>query len=132
MGYERNPKVYHLKFLDGEYAGLEARVKSLSMKQLLTMRAGKGDDDKDGTERAVEYLAERIVDWNLTDQGVPVPPTLENILEEDDDFILAIINKWTTAVSGVPVPLPESSPSGEPSPEASAIPMVPLSESLAS
>jgi len=132
VGYERNPKVYHLKFQDGEYAGLEVRVKSLSMKQLLTMRAGKGDDDKDGTERAVEYLAERIVDWNLTDQGVPVPPTLDNILEEDDDFILAIINKWTTAVSGVPAPLPESSPSGEPSPEASAIPMVPLSESLAS
>lgn len=131
MGYERNPKVYHLKFQDGEYAGLEVRVRSLSMKQLLIIRTGKGDGEKDGTETAVEFLAKRIVDWNLTSEGVPVPPTLDNILDEDDDFVLAIINKWTTAVSGVSDPLPESSPSGEPSQEAS-IPMAPLSESLAS
>jgi hypothetical protein len=132
VGYERNPKVYHLKFQDGEYAGLEVQVRSLTMKQLLIIRTGKGDEGKDGTETAVRFLAERIIGWNLTDQGVPVPPTLDAILDEDDDFILAIINKWTTAVSGVEnTPLPESSPSGEPSPEAS-IPMAPLSESLAS
>lgn len=131
MGYERNPKVYHLKFQDGEYAGLEVRVRSLSMKQLLTIRTGNGEEGKDGTETAVRFLAERIIDWNLTDQGVPVPTTLDAILDEDDDFVLAIINKWTTAVSGVSAPLPESSPSGEPSPVAS-IPMEPLSENLAS
>jgi len=131
VGYERNPKVYHLKFQDGEYAGLEVRVRSLSMKQLLTIRTGNGEEGKDGTETAVRFLAERIIDWNLTDQGVPVPTTLDAILDEDDDFVLAIINKWTNAVSGVGAPLPESSPSGEPSPVAS-IPMEPLSESLVS
>lgn len=131
MGYERNPKIYHLRFLDGEYAGLEVRVRSLSMKQLLTLRTGKGEEGRDGTETAVRFLAERIIDWNLTSDGTPVLPTLDAILDEDDDFVLAIINKWTNAVSGVSDPLPESSPSGEPSQEAS-IPMAPLSESLAS
>jgi hypothetical protein len=100
VGYERNPKVYHLKFQDGEYAGLEVRVRSLSMKQLLTIRTGNGEDGKDGTETAVRFLAERIIDWNLTDQGIPVPPTLDAILDEDDDFVLAIINKWTTRSAG--------------------------------
>jgi hypothetical protein len=131
VGYERNPKVYHLKFLDGDYEGLEVRVRSLSMKQLLTLRTGKGEEGRDGTETAVRFLAERIIDWNLTSDGAPVPTTLDAILDEDDDFILAIINKWTNAVSGVSDPLPASSPSGEPSQEAS-IPMAPLSESLAS
>lgn len=131
MGFERNPKVYHLKFQDGEYAGLEVRVRSLSMKQLLVIRTGNGEEGKDGTERAVEFLAERIISWNLTDKGVPVAPTLENILEEDDDFVLAIINKWTSAVSGVSAPLEEPSPSGEIS-QVASIPTEPLSESLAS
>lgn len=131
MGFERNPKIYHLKFQDGDYAGLEVRVRSLSMKQLLIIRTGNGDEGKDGTQTAVEFLAERIVDWNLTSDGAPVPATLDAILDEDDDFVLAIINKWTTAVSGVSAPLDETSPSGETS-QVVSIPMEALSESLAS
>ncbi|RPE40276.1 hypothetical protein EDD90_3312 [Streptomyces sp. Ag109_O5-1] len=130
MGFERNPKVYHLKWQDGEYAGLEVRVRTVNMGQLLAMRTGS--EGKDSTQVSVDYLAERIVDWNLTSNGVPVPPTLENILAEDDDFVLAIITKWSQAISGVSAPLPESSPSGEPSPEESVIPMAPLSASQAS
>lgn len=130
MGYKRNPKVYRLKFED-EYDGLEVMVRSLSMGQLISWKTG--DRERDVTEEMVELLAERIVSWNLEDEdGTPVPPTLEAIKAEDNDLVFAIINHWTDAVRGVDAPLPESSPAGEPSPEASAIPMVPLSESLAS
>lgn len=134
MGYKRNPKIYNLKFGDDtDYAGLEVQVRTITMGQLLAMRSGKtSDDDKDNIRVSVELLAERIVDWNLEDEnGDPVPPTLDAILEEDDDFIFAIINRWTDAVSGVKAPLQQSSPSGEPSPVES-IPMEALSESLAS
>ena len=129
MGYKRNPKVYRLQVED-EYDGLEVMVRSLSMGQLIGWKTG--DREKDVTEEMVELLAERIVEWNLEDEnGHPVPPTLENIKEEDNDLVFAIINHWTDAVRGVDTPLPESSPSGEQSP-ALSIPMEPLSESRAS
>lgn len=132
MGYKRNPKVYNLRFQDGDYTGLEVQVRSLSMGQLIAIRTGKDEDGKDATEGVVELLAERIVGWNLEDEdGTPVPPTLEAIKAEDHDLIEAIIEQWTTVVAGVKDPLPESSPSGEPSPVVS-IPMEPLSESLVS
>ena len=132
MGYKRNPKIYHLKWQDGEYAGLEVRVRSLSLGQLVATQNGKGYNGKEGIEGNIELLAERIVDWNLeTEDGTPVPTTLDAIMGEDDDLIIAIVRRWNEAMAGVPAPLPESSPSGEPSPVAS-IPMAPLSESLAS
>lgn len=134
MGYKRNPKIYKLVFGDDtDYAGLEVQVKTITMGQLLAMRSGKtSDDDKDNIRVSVELLAERIVEWNLEDEhGKPVPPTLDAMLEEDDDFIFAIINRWTDAVSGVKAPLQQSSPSGEPSP-VELVPMEALSESLAS
>ena len=134
MGYKRNPKIYKLVFGDDtDYAGLEVQVKTITMGQLLAMRSGtSGDEDKDNIRVSVELLAERIVSWNLEDEkGQPVPPTLDAILEEDDDFIFAIINRWTDAVSGVKAPLQQSSPSGEPSP-VELVPMEALSESLAS
>lgn len=132
MGYKRNPKVYNLRFQDGEFEGLEVQVRSVSMGQLIAYRSGKDDGDKDSTVELVELLADRIIGWNLEDEdGTPVPPTLEAIKAEDNDLIFAVINQWMDAVSGVKAPLPQSSPAGEPSPVES-IPMAPLSESLAS
>ncbi|MFD8805559.1 hypothetical protein [Streptomyces sp. NPDC059597] len=129
MGYKRNPKIYKLTWQDGEYAGLEVSVRTMSMGQLVDSQSGKGASGIEGT---VELLAERIVGWNLEDEaGQPVPPTLAAMREEDDDLIIAIIAKWREAVAGVEPPLPQSSPAGEPSPVES-IPMAPLSGSLAS
>lgn len=133
MGYKRNPKIYKLVFDETtDYPGLEVQVKTITMGQLIAMRTGKQDDDKDGTQVSVELLADRIVSWNLEDEnGAPVPATLEAIYEEDDDLILGIINRWTDAVSAVRAPLQQSSPSGEPS-LVESVPMEALSESLAS
>ncbi|MFF3511529.1 hypothetical protein [Streptomyces sp. NPDC002573] len=132
MGFKRNPKIYHLKWEDGEYAGLEVRVRSMSLGQLVASQKGTGYNGKEGIEGNIELFAERIVDWNLeTEDGEPVPTTLDAIMGEDDDLIIDIVRRWNEAMAGVPAPLPESSPSGEPSPVAS-IPMEPLSESLAS
>lgn len=134
MGFKRNPKIYKLTWdEDTDYPGLEVQVRTLTMGQVLAMRTGKNDDEgKDNVQVSVELLAERIDSWNLEDEdGNPVPPTLEAMYEEDDDLILDIINRWTDAVSAVRAPLPQSSPSGEPSLVAS-VPMEALSPSLAS
>lgn len=134
MGYKRNPKIYKLIFGDDtDYAGLEVQVRTINLGQLLEARTGTSSDtSKDVLQANVELLAERIVSWNLEDEdGTPVPPTFEAMLAEDDDLIIAIINRWQAAVSGVPDPLPESSPSGEPS-LVESIPTEALSPSLAS
>ncbi|MFD5814419.1 hypothetical protein [Streptomyces sp. NPDC127038] len=132
MGFKRNPKIYRLKWEDGDYSGLEVSIRSLNMGQLLEAKSGKSASGKDGLEGTVELLADRIVDWNLEDeQGTPVPATLEAMKGEDDDLILDIINKWMEAVSGVPAPLEMPSPSGEIS-QVASIPTEALSPSLAS
>ncbi|MEU1445513.1 hypothetical protein [Streptomyces mirabilis] len=131
MGYKRDPKIYHLKFQD-EYDGLEVKIRSLSMGQLIAVRNGTAYGDKEATEGMVELLAERLIDWNLEDEdGSPVPTTLEAMKGEDNDLILAIVNQWTNAVGGVKAPLEEPSSSGEIS-QVASIPTEPLSESLAS
>lgn len=132
MGHKRNPKIYHLKWEDGDYEGLEVHVRSMTMGQLISARTGKGYNGKDDIGGSVELLADRIVDWNLEDEdGTPVPVTLEAMHEEDDDLILAIISRWMEAVAGVSAPLDETSNSGATSPVAS-IPTEALSPSLAS
>lgn len=132
MGYKRNPKIYHLKWEDGDYAGLEVRVRSLSLGQLVASQSGNGYDGKEGLEANITLFAERLVDWNLeAEDGTPVPPTLDAIMGEEDDLILAIVRRWMDAISGVSAPLDETSPSGAISPVAS-IPTEALSESLAS
>lgn len=133
MGFKRNPKIYRLKWEDGDYAGLEVSIRSLNMGQLLEAKSGKSANGKDGLEGTVELLADRILDWNLEDEetGEAVPATLDAMKSEDDDLILDIINRWMEAVSGVPAPLDATSPSGEIS-QVASIPTEPLSESLAS
>lgn len=132
MGFKRNPKIYRLKWEDGDYAGLEVNIRSLTMGQLIEAKSGKSASGKDGLEGTVELLADRILDWNLEDEdGTPVPATLEAMKGEDDDLILDIINRWMEAVSGVPAPLDETSNSGEIS-QVASIPTEALSPSLAS
>ena len=133
MGFKRNPKIYKLTWgEDTDYPGLEVQVKTISMGQMIAMRAGTNEEGRDAIQANVELLAERIVSWNLEDEdGDKVPPTLEAMLQEDDDLILDIISKWSDAISGVKAPLRQSSPSGEPS-LVESVPMEALSPSLAS
>lgn len=133
MGFKRNRKIYHLVWADGDYAGLEVDVRTITMGQLIAAKTGQSTDAKDGLAGNVELLADRIVGWNLEDEetGEPVPTTLEAMEAEDDDLILAIISQWMEAVSGVAAPLDTTSPSGEIS-QVASIPTEPLSQSQAS
>jgi hypothetical protein len=126
MGFRPPRKIYALDFTGTEFEGLEVKMRGVTVGEELEQDALKG---KDGFGRYIfELTAKLLVEWNVEDdEGKPVPATLEGVCSQDGTMIMAIINALQAAVSGVPDPLPQSSPSGGPSPEVSAIPMEPLS-----
>lgn len=132
MGFEYNPKLRKLIFEDPEMAGLEARVKLPAMAVVLKVASMQGARvDADGFKDLVADFADCLVEWNLEKKGEPVPPTLEGLLEQDQDLLIMLVDAWQSGLAGVDAPLETPSRDGEPSLVAS-IPMAPLSESQAS
>lgn len=128
MGYKGTPRTVKIEFAQGhEHHGAEARVRRMAF--------GEWEDiinSEDSNE--VEELATRIVSWNLEDDdGKPIPATPEGLRQVDTSLVSALKNAWVQSITGVhdADPLPQSSPSGEPS-LVESIPMEALSPSLAS
>jgi hypothetical protein len=132
MGCRRNPKLYKLKFADGDYEGLEVTMRSVSIGEMRALQGNGEDSGKDGFDRMVSLVASHLVEWNREDEdGQALPPTLESLEDEEPSLINLIIDRWTDAVAGVSAPLEQPSNSGAPAPVES-IPMEALSPSLAS
>ena len=127
MGYRPQRKTFKLDFTGTQYEGLEVSMRGLTVGEELEL-----DDlrSQPGYGRKVfEMMTGLLVEWNVEDeQGNPVPATREGVNTQDAAMVMAILDAVQTANSGVSDPLPQSSPSGEPSPAVS-IPMEPLSES---
>lgn len=136
MGFKATVKTYLVRFAEGhEYHGAEARLSGMRYGEW-EVAAGLdgGEGDTNGAARVARFV-DHLISWNLEDEdGKPVPTTMDAVKQLDHDLVTALNNAWVQTLLGVhdADPLPESSPSGEPSPEASAIPMAPLSPSLAS
>lgn len=123
MGYRPKRRVYELDFTGTEWEGLEASVRGLTVGEELELNEMEWTP-----ENTVKALVKRLVSWNVEDDDGPVPTTFEGVCRQDGAMVLAILNALRTVGSGVPDPLPQSLPDGEPSP-AVPIPMAPLSES---
>jgi hypothetical protein len=135
-GYKTKVKTYTVRFAEGhEFHGAEARVKGMSFGEYLEATGLDGSEGDGGGAAALRRFAEHLVSWNLEDEdtGEPIPPTEEGLRAVDHDLVVAMNNAWIQTLIGVhdTDPLPDSSPSGGPSPVES-IPMEALSESLAS
>ncbi|MFF9271152.1 hypothetical protein [Streptomyces rochei] len=122
MGYRPKRRVYELDFTGTEWEGLEASVRGLTVGEELELNEMEWTP-----ENTVKALVKRLVSWNVEDDDGPVPTTFEGVCRQDGAMVLAILNALRTVISGVPDPLPQTSPDGEPSP-AVPIPMAPLSE----
>lgn len=126
MGYQR--KTYTIKWPEGHvHHGLEVKLRGLSGADLLKVSSlrNRASENVNGLEEvgeAIDIMAGRILSWNLEDDGVPIPPTAENIRGEDFGMVMDILNSWVKAVSSVPAPLGAPSNSGGEFPEVS-IPM---------
>lgn len=138
MRFKAKKKLYKLVFAqDTDMAGLEVTMSSVSMGALLRLQemAGRADEiakDMAQFREIVAVFAGAMLGWNLDDDfDHPVPVTVDGILTQDPDFIMAIIGEWIKAISAVPDPLGVGSTSGGPSPAVS-LPMEPVSPSLPS
>lgn len=120
MGFEVPAKTYRLVFEDEDYAGAEVRCRSTSI--------GRLNEIASSTEAMRLFGDEILIDWNLTENGEPVPATGEGMVRVPVEFGRAILNAWTQALVGISGPLggPSSNGAGSAVPE---IPMVILSES---
>lgn len=127
MGYRPPRKIYQLDFTGTDYEGLAVKMRGLTVGEELELDALRAQE---GSDRQVfELMAGLLVEWNVDDeQGQPVPATFDGVCTQDAAMVMAILIALQAATSGVSAPLPQSSPSGEPSLEVS-IPMEPLSPS---
>lgn len=136
MGYTR-PRTIKLTWADGEFAGLEVRVKRASLEAYFElMPVIEGGIDVSTPEGRQEFLdrflefGRYLVSWNVEDEdGKPVPCTPQEFTAMDPKFVREILDQWAEAIAGVADPLEQPSPSGVPSPEELSLPMEPLSAS---
>jgi hypothetical protein len=133
VGFEAAPAPVAIRFKPGhKYHGAEAQVRGMAIGEY--MRAtGMDGGEGDNAAASMARFGERLVSWNLTVDGRPLPATPEGMDQADQGLVRALQNAYVESIVGVHTedPLPESSTSGETSP-APAIPMAPLSESQAS
>jgi hypothetical protein len=129
MGYKATPRAVRIVFAEGhEHHGAEARARRMSLGEWEAVI--ESDEDN-----ALAEFAKRLVSWNLTDDDdQPIPATAEGLRQVDTSLVTALKTAWLQSIVGVhdADPLPQSSPSGEPSPAVSEIPTEALSPSLAS
>lgn len=155
MGFERS-RIFVLEFEDEELKGLEVRVKPasagalMSALELVDMVERPNHSTKDLMEidrlfrifggcppdcgwthddQGGNHFVNRIVSWNLMQDGQEVPANYLGLMSEDLEFVVAMIYAWIDAQVGTPGELGKGSKSGGPSGEDS-IPMELLSPVL--
>lgn len=135
MGYTPNRKVFKLRF-EGEYEGLEVKVRSIPLGQFLKFAGlleidtrNPSSEDMKELEALFGSFAKVLIEWNLEDEdGAPVPCNSEGLLSQDLDMVLTIILEWSNALSSVARPLHKASNGGKQFPEA----LIPMETSLSS
>lgn len=123
---------------DHELYGLEIRARRLSVYDLQSIaalakfnEAKTTDERKDMLDQLFGVLGSRLIDWNLEDNGEPVPANSKGLSEQDQGLVMAFMNALMTASVGVPDPLAPGSSDGERFPVPS-IPMEALSPNQSS
>lgn len=130
MGFE-GKKIIRLRF-EGDLEGLEVTTRCPTIEQVMDVAENTPDDDAKAALRATAtLLCDVLIEWNLENDGEPVPHTAEDLLDQDMDVAQAIVKAWEDAAIKVSPNLRRRSSDGSPLAVAS-IPMEPLSPSLAS
>lgn len=134
-GFEAPRTIYKLDFEGTDLDGLEVRMRAGKLGELLDPSniADFEIDEENPTAEDIkairakfEMIADYLVSWNLTENGVPVPATVEGVMRQEPDFVGQIFAAWQTAQVGVSGPLPRASNSTPP-PDLSLIPTESLS-----
>lgn len=155
MGFERS-RIFVLEFEDEELKGLEVRARPADAGALMSAielidlaergthsaedlvevdrlfrifggcptKCTMAHDDRDG-----DHYVNRIVSWNLTQDGKEVPANYRGLMSEDMAFVVSLVYAWVEGQIGTGGELGKGSKSGGPSEEVS-IPMEALSPVL--
>lgn len=134
MGFKPQALIYNLNFVDGPYEGLIVKIKGMSIGRLTSfIDAGWNSKDPAKNIEVFDYIASRIVEWNMDhpevdnpskdDQAVcalcglredeSMPREGKSFLCIDISLIMKIMNTWVGAVAEVADPLGKGMPSGE-------------------
>lgn len=140
-GYKRQRKIFKLRFEDPDMDGLIVRCRSTSVREFLDIQtmaeAAKGDnsDDMVTMKMLLATFATVILDWNMQEEdGTPIDPSSETLLDEDFGFVMTMITAWMEAMAGVAKDLGKAStPAATPPAESMLleIPSTPLVSSSA-
>jgi hypothetical protein len=140
-GFQLPRTSYKLVFDAPDYAGLEIKVRGITLDELCELdEADEAVSVARGARPVWEAIrarnalfVDKITSWNLEDNGNTVPCTVEELGRIEASFVKRMIDTWRDAAAGVvPAPLGGGSTSGTTSPEMEATLMNIPAESLAS
>lgn len=117
MGFTIPKKTALLRFEGTDYDGAEVTLRlDVPMSFAFEMQ-DLGEQEK--YQESYGLFCERVlISWNLEDDnGIPIPPNLDGLMQLPAQFPLLILNRWTEAVMEVPSPLGETSRNGSTSAE---------------
>jgi len=99
--------------LTGDYAGAEARCRlDIGMGAYLIFQRLTDSQDPDKLEEACRRFGDEVlIEWNIDLDGEPLPPTADGFMRLPTSLSLAMIEAWSEAMTGIPAPLGEGSPS---------------------
>ena len=99
--------------LTGDYEGAEARCRlDVGMGTYLTFQRLTASQEPDQLEEACRSFGDDVLsEWNLEDEGQAIPATGDGFLMIPPALATAMIQAWSEAMSGLPAPLGEGSPS---------------------
>lgn len=134
MGFKPQALIYNLNFVDGPYQGLIIKMKGMSIGRLTSfVDAGWNSKDPAKNIEVFDYIATRIVEWNMDHPEVdnpdkddatkcvlcglreddPMPKIGKSFLCIDITLIMKIMNTWVEAVAEVATPLGNNMQSGD-------------------
>lgn len=121
MGFKRSALLLEWPE-DSEFAGLEVRMRRLSLRQLLRIerlsdlrKSSSTEETEAAMVEMLDIIGKGLLSWNYEDDdGTPVPATRESLDDLDLGLIRALVGAWTKAAAGVPLASPPSSPTGAP------------------
>ena len=101
--------------LTGEYEGAEARCRlDVGMGTYLTFQRLTDSQEPDKLEEACRRFGDDVLaEWNLKDDGEPIPASGNGFLMIPPGLAVAMIRAWSEAMVEVPAPLGVGSPSLE-------------------
>jgi len=100
--------------LTGDYEGAEARCRlDVGMGTYLTFQRLADSEDATQLEEACRRFGDEVLtEWNLKeDSGEEIPATADGFMSMPPALCLAMVKAWSEAMTGLPAPLGEGSPS---------------------